>query len=414
VADRAVEVFVQIVGTDHHAGSLWLHRRRGAESASFEYAPAYLASRGAYALDPALPLVSGRLQTPLSQGLFGAFRDLTPDGWGRTLLERARPGDRVGEADHLLSVRDDLRQGSLRFRDPETGATLGDGVEGVPEVLDLPRLLLISERAHHGAASKDELDRLVAAAGSLGGSRPKAHVVDSNGRVSIAKFPSAAQDEWDVEAWEAVTLELARRAGLTVADSSLHVFDGRTVLVVNRFDRAAEERVGYVSAMTLLEAAEPEGHSYLDLVEAIEEQSDRVTSDLHELWRRIAFTVLVSNGDDHLRNHGFLRRSSGGWSLSPAFDINPDPTPRGRRLTTSIDGRSTEASLETLFGVTEHFRLDDDELRKAVERISAATGRWRAVAAEFGLDPAQIDSMEPAFEHDSALLAREMALLPSG
>ena len=132
MADRAVDVYVQIVGTDFHAGSLWFHRHRGAESATFEYAPAYLASKGAYALDPALPLVAGGLQTPLTRSVFGAFSDLAPGSWGRSLSEQARPGERPTEADLLLDVRDDLRQGSLRFRDPETGAFLSDRFGPVP------------------------------------------------------------------------------------------------------------------------------------------------------------------------------------------------------------------------------------------------------------------------------------------
>jgi serine/threonine-protein kinase HipA len=413
MAERAVEVHVQIVGTDFHAGSLWFHSRRGAESATFEYAPAYLASRGAYALDPELPLVSGRLQTPLHRSLFGAFSDLAPGSWARSLVSRARPRERFSEADHLLGVRDDLRQGSLRFRDPDSGAFLSDEVGAAPQALDLPRLLAIAEAVGRGTATDGELDELLRSGGSLGGSRPKVHVLNSDGRASIAKFPSAG-DEWNVEGWEAATLELARRAGLDVADSSVHIYDRTTVLVVHRFDRAGRERVGYVSAMTLLEAAETERRSYLDLAEAIEEHSDRVTSDLHELWRRVAFSILVSNTDDHLRNHGFLRLSSGGWSLAPAFDLNPDPSPGRKHLSTSIDGRSQEASLESLFGVAEHFRLDDSELASTVAEVSAATEQWREVAAEFGLSWIEIEAMEPAFEHDSAELAREVARVAAG
>ena len=143
----------------------------------------------------------------------------------------------------------------------------------------------------------------------------------------------------------------------------------------------------------------------------IEEHSDRATSDLHELWGRIAFSILVSNSDDHLRNHGFVRLSSAGWSLSPAFDINPNPSPGPKQLATSIDGRTADASLESLFAVAEHFRLDDDELTKTVGLISDATSQWRAVATELGLSRAEIDSMEPAFEHESAELARQLARL---
>lgn len=421
MTDGAVDVCVQIVGQDFLAGSLRTHRRRAAESATFTYQPAYLASKGAYALDPALPLVPGPLQTPLGQRIFGAFRDCSPESWGRMLIElrdRAR-GEEVGdpsrgEGDILLGARDDLRQGALRFRNPETLAFLGGESESVPRLLDLPGLLEISERVERDVATPDQLDRLLRAGGSLGGARPKAHVVGPNGRLAIAKLPRTEGDLRNFEAWEAVTLELGRRAGLRVAESALHFVDGRSVLIVDRFDRSGEERVGYVSAMTLLEAGEGEQRSYLDLAEVIEEQSDRVTADLRELWSRIAFFVLVSNTDDHLRNHGFLRLSSGGWSLSPAFDINPNPSPGPTQLSTSIDGRSREASLETLFGVAEHFGLDDAALTKTIAKASAATRRWRDVAADLGLVQTEIDSMEQAFEHESAELAREIAALPSG
>jgi serine/threonine-protein kinase HipA len=422
MAERPVDVFVQIVGRDFHAGTLWAHRRRGTESATFAYNPSYLASRGAYALDPALPLVSGQLQPTLGHGVFGAFSDSAPGSWGRLLIDRhlrgarrsgTREGASSGEVDLLFGVRDDLRAGSLRFRDSVTGDFLAEHPEGTPRVADLPRLLEISERAERDAATEDELAELMRSGSSLGGSRPKVHVVDADGRLGIAKLPRPTGDAWNVEAWEAVTLELARRAGLTVAESDLDTIEGRSVHIVERFDRVGEERVGYVSAMTVLEAAEVENGSYLDLAEVIEEQSDRASADLHELWRRIAFSILVSNTDDHLRNHGFLRRSSAGWSLSPAFDINPDPSRARKQLSTSIDGRSRDASLETLFSVAGNFRVDDDELRRTIRIASAATSRWREVAQQAGLPRSEINSMAPAFEHESADLARQLARLRS-
>ncbi len=374
MADRAADVYVQIVGQDFLAGSLWTHRGRGAESATFAYEPAYLASKGAYALDPALPLAPGPIQTPLTRVLFGALSDCSPDSWGRTLIEASGRFDAPpSEASYLLGVRDDLRQGALRLRDPDTRNFIAADEGPVPRLLDLPRLLEISARVERDAATPDEFEELSRAGSSLGGSRPKVHVVGPNGRLAIAKFPRTEEDARNVEAWEAVALELARRAGLQTAESALHTVDGRSVLIVDRFDRVADERVGYVSAMTLLEAGDDEQRTYLDLVEAIEEQSDRVTLDLRELWRRIAFSILVSNTDDHLRNHGFLRLSSGGWSLSPAFDINPNPAPGRKRLTTSIDGRSPEANLETLFGVADLFGIDDAELTTTIGRASAAT-----------------------------------------
>jgi serine/threonine-protein kinase HipA len=233
-------------------------------------------------------------------------------------------------------------------------------------------------------------------------------VLDQNGRVAIAKFPRVSGDDWDVIRWEAVALGLARDCGITTAAAGLHEIDGRWVLVVDRFDRNGDTRIGYVSAMTMLEATDGEERTYLEIVEVIEEESDRATEDLHQLWRRIAFSILVSNTDDHLRNHGFLRLTSGGWSLSPAFDLNPDPQPGTKLLSTGIDGRSNLADLGLLLENAGFFRLADDQARAIVAEVSAATSRWREAARRVGLTGDSIAKMEPAFEHESAELAREI------
>lgn len=413
MADREVEVLVQLAGEDVLAGRLWSHRRQNVESATFVYAPSYMARQDAYPLDPSLPLVSGQLQTPENRSIFGAFSDSSPDRWGKMLIRRRygkgddAAGDHsFGEADYLLGVRDDLRQGALRFRDPTTEELLADEVEGVPHLVDLPRLLDYANRAERDVASQDELDMLLKGGSSLGGARPKAHVIDRRGRLAIAKFPKAEGDDWDVTGWEAVTLKLARAAGINAASSSLEQIAGRSVHIVDRFDRRGDVRIGYASAMTLLEAVDGETRSYLDLVEVIEEESDRVTADLRELWRRVAFSILVSNTDDHLRNHGFLRVNAGGWSLSPAFDVNPNPEPGPKFLNTSIDGRSNAASIELLLGVAELFRMDEQQAAAVLAEVSDATSRWQEVARRLGLDRASINEMRPAFEHESAELAR--------
>ena len=396
-------------GEDVLAGRFWAHRRQGVESATFVYASGYLANKTAYPLDPALPLVSGQLQTPQNRKIFGAFSDCSPDRWGKMLIRRRygsgheEGGDRsFGEADYLLGVRDDLRQGALRLRDPGTGQFLADLEEGVPQLIDLPRLLDYAGRAERDLASQEELDMLLKGGSSLGGARPKAHVIDRDGRLAIAKFPKAEGDEWDVTGWEAVTLQLAREAGIDAAASELADVAGRSVHIVDRFDRRGGLRVGYASAMTLLEADDGEPRSYLDLVEVIEEESERATEDIRELWRRIAFSILVSNTDDHLRNHGFLRTSTSGWSLSPAFDINPNPEPGLKFLSTSIDGRSNEADIGLLLGVAELFRLDGAEAAAILAEVRKATARWQAVARHLGLDRSAIGQMRPAFEQISS------------
>jgi len=359
-----IAVYVAVGKRNLLVGRLYPHRRRGVESASFVYDDRYLADQEAYALDPALPLVTGALQTPVGHALFGAFSDCTPDRWGRTLIKRAevaraRLGGTVprsmSEAEILLGVRDDLRQGALRLQRGEERPFLAAEDSGVPVLTDLPRLLEIAERAESDRADYEDLKRLLRAGSSLGGARPKAHVVDAAGRIAIAKFPSASSDAWNVMAWEKVALDLARDAGITVPDSQLIRVGDRSVLVVDRFDRRGDSRVGYASAMTMLEASDGDQRSYLEIAAVIEERSAAATADLHQLWRRMAFSILISNTDDHLRNHGFLHEWGDSWTLSPAFDLNPNPEPGLKELSTAIDFSDTHASIDTLMDVAEYF-----------------------------------------------------------
>jgi serine/threonine-protein kinase HipA len=411
MAELAVDVRVQIGDEELTAGRLWSHRRGRTESGTFAYDEDYLAHRDAYELDPTLPLVSGQQQTPQGRAMFGAFSDCAPDRWGRRLINRGeehrvrRDGGAprsFGEIDYLLGVRDDLRQGALRFRDPRSLTYLADERSGVPHLIDLPKLLGAAESLERDEATESELRTLLRGGSSLGGARPKAHVVDRNGRVAIAKFPSPAADEWDVMRWESVALELARKAQIRVPDSELHTVDAKAVLVVDRFDRAGELRLGYVSAMTMLEAGDGDERSYLEIAEVIESYSPSAADDLRQLWRRIAFSIMISNTDDHLRNHGFLRASTAGWSLSPAFDLNPDPSPGDKYLSTAIDYDTTQASIDVLVSVATLFRLKHDQALAVIREVVEATRAWRAVALDHGLDDVAIDRMARAFEHDQS------------
>jgi serine/threonine-protein kinase HipA len=418
MAETAVEVVVQLGTEAALAGQLWAHRRRGTESATFSYAPEYLARADAYEIDPALPLSVGQQQTPSGRAIFGAFSDCAPDRWGRRLIQRdeeqrarrhAVAERSFGEIDYLLGVRDDLRQGALRFRSPRTGVFLAEEQHGIPHLLGLPRLLDASDRLERDEAGEAELKLLLRGGSSLGGARPKAHVLDQAGRIAIAKFPSPANDEWDVMRWEAVALALARKAGIRVPESQLHLVDDKPVLVVDRFDRSGDHRVGYVSAMTMLEANDGDSASYLDIADVIERHSPTAGADLQELWRRIAFSILISNTDDHLRNHGFLRASTAGWSLSPAFDLNPDPRPGPKHLSTAIDYTTNEARIDTLIDVADLFRLSPAAARSVASEVAEATAGWRAAAEQHGLDGTAIDRMTGAFEHEQARAARALA-----
>jgi serine/threonine-protein kinase HipA len=412
-----IAVYVTAGQKDVLAGRLYPHRRGGVESASFLYDARYLADPDAYALDPALPLLSGTLQSAVGRALFGAFSDCAPDRWGRTLIRRAEIARAklagtaprsMSEADVLLAVRDDLRQGALRFRLGDQGPYLAPEDSGVPLLTDLPRLLDIAENAESDTAGYEDLKELLRAGSSLGGARPKAHVIDSAGQIAIAKFPSASSDTWNVMAWEKVALDLAHVAGISVPGSELIRVGNRSVLVVDRFDRLGTGRIGYASAMTMLEASDGDQRSYLEIAEVIEERSPAATADLRQLWRRIGFSILISNTDDHLRNHGFLHERGESWVLSPAFDLNPNPAPGPKELSTAIDYSDTHASIDTLMDVAEYFRLSAGEATSVLAQVSTAVRRWRAAAASHGLSQAETEIMAPAFEHAEAKRARDL------
>ena len=410
----AAQVWVEIEGQAIAAGRLYSHRRRSTESASFAYEPSYLSDARAYALDPALPLRSGTQQTPLGQKIFGAFSDSCPDRWGQRLIERAErhrvesegaTARSFGQFDLLLRVRDDLREGAVRYW--TDGRFVADETTGVPAMTDLPTLLSAADDIGHGSDDAQSLALLLRAGSSLGGARPKAHVRDRNGRIAIAKFPSPS-DEWNVMAWEKTALDLASRAGIATPDNHLEIIAGRNVLIVDRFDRTAGGmRRGYMSAMTALEATDGETRSYVDIAEVLEERSLEVTAELAQLWRRIAYSILISNTDDHLRNHALLHVRSDSWTLSPAFDLNPNPGPGPKHLSTAING-DTAADLRDLLAAAPLFRLDDLQARDTLAQVRRAVGQWRQVAARHGLDEADMTAMAPAFVHAQADLAAKL------
>ena len=210
----------------------------------------------------------------------------------------------------------------------------------IPPLVDLPKLLAASDRVSNDTDSEDDLRLLLAPGSSLGGARPKAAVVDSNGSLAIAKFPHKG-DEYNIELWSCLALVLARNAGIKVPSHRMTNVADRQVLLVMRFDRNSGRRIPFLSAMSMIGAADDETHSYLELVDAIRQHGAEVREDLRELWRRVLFNVLVSNVDDHLRNYGFLYDTlKRGWRLSPACDLNPVPVDvKPRILSMMIDDR---------------------------------------------------------------------------
>jgi serine/threonine-protein kinase HipA len=279
------------------------------------------------------------------------------------------------QADFLLGARDDTRQGAIRFRDPDTGSYYSTHHKAVPRLIEMPRLLRAADRLNTENPADRDIKDLIDAGSSLGGARPKAAVISSSGHLAIAKFPRANSDDWNVTGWEHLELSLARRAGVHVAESELVSVDGRGVLIVKRFDREKEHRIGFASALTMLEASDGEQRSYLEIADVIERHSIRPEADLHELYLRIAFSILTGNTDDHLRNHGFLRQRQG-WSLSPAYDLNPNPDSPDR-LKTAIDLNDTDASIEIALSVAGFFRLSPREARSIISTAERATRNWR-------------------------------------
>jgi serine/threonine-protein kinase HipA len=357
-----------------------------------------------------LNLGPGPFHTAAGTKLFGSIGDSAPDRWGRMLMRRAerrRAGKEGGtphslrEIDFLLMVNDEARQGALRFALNEGGPYLsGHGPQKIPPLVELPRLLSASERVAAENETEDDLRLLLAPGSSLGGARPKASTRDRDGQLAIAKFPNRG-DEINVVLWEALSLKLAAKAGIEVPVWRIETVRKRPVLLLRRFDRAASRRIPFLSAMSMLGAKDNEERSYLEFVDALRQHGARPKEDMRALWRRIVFTILISNTDDHLRNHGFLYAGPAGWRLSPAYDLNPVPADiKPRILSTAITPDDSSASLELAIDVAEYFDLKVADARKIAAETAKAVSTWRAEAKKLGLGAMEIERMASAFEHE--------------
>ena len=415
--ERRILVHLDMYATPTLVGRLRVRVRGGNESASFDYDPDWLNHPRCFALEPALALGPGPFHT--RRALFGSIGDSAPDRWGRVLLRRdeVRRAQREGraprtlfESDFLLRVDDELRTGALRFSTQHDGPFLAEpGTRRIPPLVDLGRLLAASMRVTRQEEGDDDLRLLLGPGTALGGARPKAAVRDTDGGLAIAKFPHAA-DQYDVVLWEGVALSLARRAGIEVPDGRLEQVAGQRVLIVRRFDRAGVRRVPFLSAMSMLGADDREPRSYLEIADALRRHGAAAKPGLAELWRRVAFSILVSNTDDHLRNHGFLYDDGEGWRLSPAYDLNPTPTQiRPRVLRTHIDEYDGTASLERALATAEYYGLDLERARRIAAEAGRAVSGWRVEARSLGASSRDIARMESAFEHEDLRLAGSWA-----
>jgi serine/threonine-protein kinase HipA len=413
--DREILVYVDLRGTPCLVGRLWVRIRKEREGATFEYDKSWLAHPERFSLEPALKLGPGPFHTASDQPLFGAIGDSAPDRWGRVLMRRAerRRAERerqaprtVKEIDYLLMVDDEARLGAIRFAEREGGPFLADRAPTrIPPLIELPRLLSAAEHVLDDRDSDEDLRLLLAPGSSLGGARPKASVRDRDGHLAIAKFPSKG-DEVNTVLWEALALTLAEKAGIPVPLWRLESVAGRPVLLLRRFDREHAMRVPFVSAMSMLDAKDNEARSYLEFVDILRQHGAAPKEDMHALWRRIVFSILISNTDDHLRNHGFLWAGPAGWRLSPAYDLNPVPTDvKPRILTTAIDLDNGTASLKLALDVAGYFELLPSEARRIAAEVGRAVGRWRRAAASLGLSKGEMDRMASAFEDEDLAAA---------
>lgn len=410
MSSQQIYVSIELGEQTHSVGKLWFHQRGSRQSASFEYDKDWLRHSEKFALDPALQLTEGAFHTTPDQILFGAVGDSAPDRWGRVLMRRSESvrakssGEAtrtLSEADYLLGVNDEARQGALRFSLEDAGPYLTpQDKQSIPPLIDLPRLLSATERYLDDDETAEDLKILLAPGSSLGGARPKASVRDKDGSLAIAKFPKK-DDEFNVVVWEAVALTLAKKAGIKTAGWRLETIMDKPVLILRRFDRVEGHRVPFLSAMSMLGAKDNDPHSYLEIAYAITQHGANPNDDLEELWRRIIFTVMISNTDDHLRNHGFLYERHKGWILSPAYDVNPTPVEmKARMLSTSIDFDDPTASIDLALSVIDDFRIKKPRALEIAKEVAFAVSEWRNVAAQFGLSKKEMDRMASAFEHE--------------
>lgn len=393
-------------------GILSAQQAKGRKAFSFSYASDWIASRAQLMLDPDITWYGGQ-QYPDGKENFGIFLDSMPDTWGRTLMKRraainarnaGKPAPVLYEIDYLLGVHDLSRMGALRFKTDDAGNFLDDD-----PVFPAPPWASIRE-LQHGAAlieSNEDTDEvkkwlamLMAPGSSLGGARPKANIMDDAGSLWIAKFPSNT-DTIDKGAWEYLAYRLALNAGIHMSECRLEKIAGKHhTFFTKRFDRDKADRIHFASAMTMTGKNEAlirdESPSYLDIVEFIQFSGSQATADLQQLWKRILFNVLISNTDDHLRNHGFILAADG-WQLSPAYDLNPSTDKDGLALNIDMDSNALDIALVKSVGV--YFRLSEKEMDAIIAETKSVVAGWGRLANEIGISRKEQTLMSSAFRY---------------
>lgn len=401
--NEVIEVHVKFGGKTHPVGHLRYLGKAHRKSSLFEYTDSWLSHYEAFALDPANLQLTTRQHywTSEKTALPGAIRDCAPDRWGRTLIRRAfqKKGlnRSLSELDYLLAINDYTRVGALRFvRDGESGFCRNIGQRTVPPLISLPALLNAAMAIQASTESAEDLRLLLNEGSPLGGARPKSAVINSEGSLAIAKFPSP-DDDYSIPHGEILALVLADNAGINAAKGNLQIVGSQPVALIQRFDRVREERVPFLSATSLLGLQDGDIATYTDIAECIRMYSVSPIYDLHELWRRIVFGIMISNLDDHLRNHGFLYAGNNQWRLSPAYDLNPMPRyKKARELTTWISEEGPDADLELAYRAAPYFALKPDTAKSIVAEVALAVKSWHELALRLGMSKADIDIYETA------------------
>ncbi len=394
-------------------GILSAQQAKGKKAFSFSYDPEWLKSHEQLLLDPDISWYSGQQYPPAGgKENFGVFLDSMPDTWGRTLMKRraalnakesGKEAPVLYDIDYLLGVHDLSRMGALRFKREPEGDFLDNGQSSPTppwaSIRELQHGAELIESNEDTGKIKKWLVLLMAPGSSLGGARPKANILDEDGHPWIAKFPSK-NDTIDKGAWEYLAYRLAVNAGIAMTKSRLEYIGGRhQTFFTSRFDRDRQDRIHFASAMTMTgkneELIRDETPSYLDIVEFIQFSGTHVTEDLHQLWRRLVFNVLISNTDDHLRNHGFILTDEG-WRLSPAFDINPSIDKDGLALNIDMSNNALEIDLAKSVG--SYFRLGQKEMDIIISEVKDALSDWQKIAKETGIPRNEQTLMAGAFK----------------
>lgn len=409
--EKVIYVFADFLPFNNELiGRIYVSQTRGKEFYSFEYDQKWLKNENMM-LDPDLQLYKGRQYINDDKNIFGVFADSCPDRWGQRLMKRreeirAKKADekprKLLESDLLLGVYDKARMGGLRFKTDLEGQFLSEDKEfTTPPWTSLRELeqASISFENEDSGLSEKWLKQLLAPGSSLGGARPKASVMAPDGTLWIAKFPSK-HDDFNSGAWEMVVHDLAKMCGLNVPKAKVEKFSKLgTTFLVKRFDRDGVRRIHFSSAMTMLGkkdgANAADGSSYLEIASFLKANGAKPKRDLTELWKRIVFSMSVSNTDDHFRNHGFIL-SREGWELSPLYDVNPDIY--GEYLSLNVDADNSSIDFDLALGAAPYYGLEETQAAQLVESIkSIVRNNWEILAKKYDIRRGEMDRMRTAF-----------------